>query len=583
MTPVAVLLILAVGGASASVWEDMPSARKHVSTGLTFPDQIDGLRRMPIASPSTSTNEVDISYASEGTTRLRITLTPLLKGKEPDLQGALKDRIRSRAASPPYEWAPVFPVLCNSEEVTFAYRTLAQTSGGNVEPPTGYLFDRTVVVTSSGSVERPTGYPSDAGPVDWWFAAALLGHLVVIESQISRHADLYYGADRALRDLLDPLGWPCRLPPSKLEQAAQRKKELEIRRRTPPERTPQQSASILRALATPIEPFDESSTLGPRPVRRDPAPGSYAHARSTGRPHTCETSAPSFFGEREEYVAYVEGDDFVASGPDKMHFARVNGVAYTWSDDPLIEVFGVLLGRIRLAAYEDAYKRLMHHPPPRWENIFVFVEPADSDTCTPAKRQKLTIPNRGLRDMTDDLIAGLRKEFEASVETLMKLPFAPRLPHPSLIDLFPATRGGAGANGYYVEYLAHGAGPNGESSELSIGFRAHTSEEPASQCGESWIGRRVCEHVATTARGLEVFRELSVLGGSGNLRLPHYYAKVGDALVNLKYIYWSHGPRGATGWRAHEFAPGELEAVFDSLQPVAAEDVVRFPGMRVGE
>jgi hypothetical protein len=54
--------------------------------------------------------------------------------------------------------------------------------------------------------------------------------------------------------------------------------------------------------------------------------------------------------------------------------------------------------------------------------------------------------------------------------------------------------------------------------------------------------------------------------------------------VSLEYIYWSYGgPSGATGWRAHEFAPGELEAVFDSLQPVDAEDIVRFPGMSIGE
>ncbi|HVH19307.1 MAG TPA: hypothetical protein VNF72_13470 [Myxococcota bacterium] len=84
---------------------------------------------------------------------------------------------------------------------------------------------------------------------------------------------------------------------------------------------------------------------------------------------------------------------------------------------------------------------------------------------------------------------------------------------------------------------------------------------------------------------MEVFRELRFVGSSSsNPRLPHYYAKVGDALVSLKYIYWSNGgPRGATAWRAHEFATGELEAVFDSLQPVEVEDIVRFPGMSVSE
>ena len=322
-------------------------------------------------------------------------------------------------------------------------------------------------------------------------------------------------------------------------------------------------------------------------MHRDPAPGTYAHVRSTGRPHTCETSAPSFFGEYEKYVAYVQGDDFVAPGRD-MYFARVNGVAYIWSDKPLNESV-VLLGKIRLRAYADAYQRLMHHPPPRWENSWAFVEPADYDRCTPAKRQKIALPGRGLRDATDDLIAGLRKEFEASVETLKKLPFVPRLPHPSLIDLFPATRGGADSTGYSVQYLAHDAGPQGESSQLSIGFRAHTSDEPASQCGRA-TGRRPgrlppCEYFMTTNRGVDVFRDLYFEVSSGSKTpLPHHHAKVGEASVTLKYIYWSSGGgSGATAWRAHEFAPGELEAVFDSLQPVAAEDIVRFPGMSVSQ
>lgn len=557
LAPIAALLILAVGCAPASIWKDVPSAREHVPTGLTFPDQIDGLPRMPIVSPSPSTGEVDISYASEGTTRLRITLAPLPKGKEPELERVLDERARGRATSPPmrYEWtAPAVPVLCDSEEVSFAYGMIARAQSASVE---------TIEAPMASSIEiEPTPQPEKLG---WRFAAGLSGHLVVIESQISRHADVHYGADLALRDLLDALGWPCRLPTPKPELAE-----------APPDRSPAPAASV--------DAFGESSTLGPRPVHRDPAPGTYAHARSTGRPHTCETSA-GFMGEYEKYVAYVAGDDFVASGNDKMHFARVNGVAYTWSDDPLVEVFGVLLGRIRLEAYEDAYERLMHHAPPRWESIFLFVEPADSDPCTPAKRQRIAIPDRELRDLTDDLIAGLPKEFEASVETLRNLPFTPRLPHPSLIDLFPATRGYAGATGYRVQYLAHGAGPQGEFSELSIGFRAHTSDEPDSQCGESSVGRRSCEHVATTNRGLEIFRELRVVGSSSsNARLPHYYAKVGDALVSLKYIYWSYGGRsGATGWRAHEFAPGELEAVFDSLYAVDAEDIVRFPGMSVSQ
>jgi hypothetical protein len=537
LAPIAALLILAVG--CASVLRDVSSGREHVPTGLTFPDEIDGLPRMPIATPSPSTNEVDISYASDGTTRLRITLTPLPEGKEADPKGVLKERWWSRTASPPPRHeilVPVLPVLCNSEEVTFAYLTITKS-------------------------------PSEK--LGWSFAAALSGHLVVIESQIGQHADRYWGADEDLRDLLGALGWPCRLMSTQEQaQAAERKAEPKIQ----------------LAPAASVDPFDEGSTLGPRPVHRDPAPGTYAHARSTGRPYTCETSA-GFMGEYEKYVAYVAGDDFVATGHDKMHFARVNGVAYTWSDDPLVEIFGVLLGRIRLRAYEDAYERLVHHPPPRWESIFLFVEPADYDTCTPAKRQQISLPNREFRDMTDVVIARERQYFEASVETLKKLPFAPRLPHPSLIDLFPATRGYAGSTRYSVHYLAHGAGPQGESSELSIGFRAHTSDEPASQCGEARLGRRICEHVATTNRGLEVFRELRVVGSSSrNPRLPHYYANVGDALVSLKYIYWSYGGRsGATAWRAHEFEPGELEAVFDSLYAVGAEDVVRFPGMSISE
>jgi hypothetical protein len=391
---------------------------------------------------------------------------------------------------------------------------------------------------------------------------------VVIESQIGRHSDRH-GPDIALRHLLDALGWPCRFPMSKEQQAAQRKAEPEIQRQVP--------------RAAPIDAFGERSTLGPRPVHRDPAPGTYAHARSTRRPHTCRTSAPSFFGEHDEYDAYVDGDDFIVSGHN-MHFARVNGVAYTWSDEPLNEDV-VLLGRIRLQAYEDAYQRLMHHPSPRWESSWTFVEPADYDPCTPAKRQQIALPDHELRDVTDVVIARQREYFESSVETLKKLPFTARLPHPALIDLFPAARGHAGSTGYSLQYLAHGAGPQGELSELSIGFLAHTSDEPASQCGESFVGRRICEHVATTARGLEVFRELRVVGSSSsNPRLPHYYAKVGDALVSLNYIYWSYGgPTGATAWRAHEFAAGELEAVFDSLQPVDAADIVRFPGMSVSQ
>jgi hypothetical protein len=128
----AALLILAVGGASASMWKDVPSAREHVPTGLTFPDRIDGLQRMPITSPSPTTDEVDISYASEGTTQLRITLTPLPKEKEPDLQDALEERTRSRStASPPSSYEP--RVLCNSEEVSFAYRTAPQTPSGSGE------------------------------------------------------------------------------------------------------------------------------------------------------------------------------------------------------------------------------------------------------------------------------------------------------------------------------------------------------------------------------------------------------------------------------------------------------------------
>lgn len=248
----------------------------------------------------------------------------------------------------------------------------------------------------------------------------------------------------------------------------------------------------------------------------------------------------------------------------------------------------MLLGQIRLQAYEDAYERLMHQPPPRWEDTFTFVEPADSDACTPAEPRRITIPDRELRDVTEDVIARRRQHFEASVETLRKLPFAPRLPHSSLTRLFPATRGRAGATGYSVQYLAHGAGPQGESSQLSIGFRAHTSDEPASRCGKARArpGRAPsCEHLMTTKRGIEVFRDLRLAGSSSsNPRLPHYHAKVGDASVSLTYIHWSRGgPRGTTGWRAHEFAAGELGAIFDSLQAVEAEDVVRFPGMNIAQ
>jgi hypothetical protein len=53
------------------------------------------------------------------------------------------------------------------------------------------------------------------------------------------------------------------------------------------------------------------------------------------------------------------------------------------------------------------------------------------------------------------------------------------------------------------------------------------------------------------------------------------------AILALDYLYWRRDPGGTQEWRSHEFAPGELEALFDSLQPASPEDVVRFPGMAV--
>ena len=62
---------------------------------------------------------------------------------------------------------------------------------------------------------------------------------------------------------------------------------------------------------------------------------------------------------------------------------------------------------------------------------------------------------------------------------------------------------------------------------------------------------------------------------------PHYYARVGDALVHLSYLHWKRDSSGAIEFSAHEFAEGELESIFDSLRSATPEDVVRFPGMAV--
>jgi hypothetical protein len=110
----------------------------------------------------------------------------------------------------------------------------------------------------------------------------------------------------------------------------------------------------------------------------------------------------------------------------------------------------------------------------------------------------------------------------------------------------------------------------------------YAEESPASACNKS-IGRD-CAPFAITDRGYEIFQNFQVMGSSSrNPRAPHYYARVGDALVHLSYLHWKPAAGGAIEFSAHEFAAGELESIFDSLQSAKPEDVVRFPGMTVIE
>jgi len=91
---------------------------------------------------------------------------------------------------------------------------------------------------------------------------------------------------------------------------------------------------------------------------------------------------------------------------------------------------------------------------------------------------------------------------------------------------------------------------------------------------------RVRTALLRTRRGYEVFRDFEHNTSSSNdPSLPNYYVQVGSALVHLSYVHWKRGANGMMEFRAHEFAPGELEAIFDSLQDARREDLVRLPGL----
>jgi hypothetical protein len=72
-----------------------------------------------------------------------------------------------------------------------------------------------------------------------------------------------------------------------------------------------------------------------------------------------------------------------------------------------------------------------------------------------------------------------------------------------------------------------------------------------------------------------------MVGNSRDPKLPNYYVKIGDALVQLSYPHWKRGPNGQVEFRAHAFAADELESIFDSLRQARPEDLMRFPGMIV--
>jgi hypothetical protein len=333
------------------------------------------------------------------------------------------------------------------------------------------------------------------------------------------------------------------------------------------------------ASAPPAPPRIEYPSLGSATSPPPPTPGTYAYAVKQGGPHTCELSVPGFFGESNELLAYVKGENFEAVEPGSgTHFVRLNGIGYTRGNGP--DGLPVLM-KFRLDDYNEAYMRLMRHSPPRWDNGFVFVEPASHEPCAPAPSRPILLPDGEPKDFTDALVAHLHDNFGKSVSMLGEPPFTLLMPDPAIARLFPATRGHASTSAYSIQYLVHASAPGEESSQLSIGFGAHSEDASASQCGGSRPVRN-CAHVFTTRKGYEVFRRLEITGSSSrNPRLPHYYAKVDDVLVHLAYPHWTRSTSGEVEWTAHEFADCELGTIIDSLREVAPEDLVRFPGLTV--
>ncbi len=332
------------------------------------------------------------------------------------------------------------------------------------------------------------------------------------------------------------------------------------------------------ASASPAPPQIKYPSLGSTTSPQPPTPGTYAYAVQRGGPHTCELTVPGLLGTRVTFHAYVEGENFEAvEAEGDLRMVRLNGIGYSWQEgaEPLV------VNTIRLDDYKEAYEHLMHHPPPRWEIFFVFVEPAPHEPCVRAPSRSILLPEGDRRDATDSLVAEHHKYFERAVSTLESLPFAILLPDASLSRRFPHTRGNASKSSYGLEYLDHARHPGDESSQFNIGFSAHSQSSPASQCGEP---NRVknCALLFTTARGYEVYRRLETAGSSSrNPRLPHYYAKVDDVVVHLAYSHWTRSTTGKVEWKAHEFADCELGTIIDSLREAAPEDLARFPGLTV--
>lgn len=244
-----------------------------------FPAKLGDLQRSPVGASSKPAqgDSESVSYSSRATTELLITFVPVDSGFEPDLEEVLTERSRDYAASLPPghgSYRGSLPARCKSEPVSFAYRGLPARS-------TGWQ--------SGVPIRIGTEYDTE-----WWFAGRVSNHLVVIESHLrGENGHPYHGADFALRVLFTQLGWPCELPyPGERPDTASSS-------RAPAAKSWRHSARALLATIFPPAPPGEDSSIGVREIARGPDQGTYAHARETGAPHTCEVSAPSFFGETE--------------------------------------------------------------------------------------------------------------------------------------------------------------------------------------------------------------------------------------------------------------------------------------------